>query len=1533
MAKITRKSICLCVVLTVVIIICVSVGVGLVLRAPKAEESNKSKAQSAYYAQESTATSIVKVDGFEMTKSTKCDLSASCKNASGCGINASSYTNITVAACSDRCLKSTKCRSFEFAPKKDAYCVLYEHTAKSVSSMGAESACYLRMASNINVHSSSDFSVIAKQPEDQEVDLALQCVEITPSFDKPDVAKLALMEADIINQARKAQEVELSQSDFNHGTFLITKPGYYKLREDIEIRYSEDPTNTTSPYHYGWTTGIAISAEQNVVIDLNGKTMKMSAKNHRQMRFFNMIQLNDKIFPSGFARFTGDLVSAARVVIFSSARKPGVLKQITHFGIAGIRNTDIVIRNLRVESFEVGGISLADVRNVFIKDVDIDNTDLVVRWEPYFYVMGQLRRRLHQLVAANGKSTAEGQRWQSKLDFVDDKLRNGEWIASANRDLAPGNLFGLQLKATTNPKDVGGKMVHIKDVTVKHIHSGPSEVVAVRNQDHVIQDMDLNVFEWDDFLDSTGKIKTCYAGDERCENKKKINAIRMDVTLALEANGSAAHKGVSALRREIEQMSKGDQATTDLKPTGGADGRGHVPKGAFGIRLVGLEDAVFENVDVANVRSFENTGVSTGAMLNHHESPILWRGAKNAQKVFKGNNAQGIFGQRSRNIMLENVAVREIESVTGSVIGVGFGDKSRNVIFKDVFVSLNPRESESPSTKIPNIIPVVVPFYAEEDHVDCFRFIDIVDSLHDEDKPRLFIAPVVDCASTEAKDSNLCAAIDIPPTSCPTTPSGDPTCSTDGGTVGSLVQQTTCDYHSLEGTGQVMCRNRRVQLCAFTDAIKAAACCATDLGLWKCPSDLHVMCKVKNGVHYCAHDADGCENYGGVAMGSDCPISAQFGGGSFTPNCPVTLDSDIPADGNDMYLTCRNGSVCPVHVDTKGIGSGWDCCTDSGSDIVKGGRLKCPPSFPYMCEDRVEMCGGGDHCCAISSLLCERDFSGLLSDTDEISTNDCVQPLSAITCTSDSDCPYSGQTCDGSKCTGYARCANPTGKQNTTTLCVNHETCQHTEENGNTCCSSTYINSQVYQCPLSAKYLCHARSCRGDHCCVKYVRDCDDHGGLRDPDSSTDGCPVATPLPPTCVDFGSCVSSQYIPNPTFVCTKGSCAQSDCCKDKPTCVSVGVRCGPLAARRDSFVCSDSADTSNCRAEVCCLAQQKCHSHKCTLKHYVVPTERQEIVCSGLDVCDDDTCCVPTCQSVFSTDKSCHAAAAGTLVNPKQKMAQCARTSCTALLCCMETCAMVDCNSFGAPGSNVPNPNAPHDCGSTGNCSVDTCCRPTCSTHTCSSTVDEAGIPITRKTRQCANSQCTDEECCTPVCAHYFRPSGSNICKRGSYMRDEDTKLLCSENSFEACAYDCCVWGAFKGAILSDDDDNLSSTLVIPLTLFSIAGVLVCCVCALASWTVIHAKRKDEQDDKDMGLDASDISYHRAAVSSPRNVSTDDISATFDDNASRSTRRTHQSPTHKRKKGGKGEQRGGNAGGKGAGMPYVAGASYGRQNFLE
>lgn len=204
--------------------------------------------------------------------------------------------------------------------------------------------------------------------------------------------------------------VRLAQKDFASGTYIINKPGTYRLTEDISFNPNSAAALGTDayhasmplpeqfmsqggmypdfPFHLGFFAAIVIQAD-NVVLDLAGHRLEQSAEHALMQRFFALIELANTPFKPGQgpANFGPGIASAKHVTI-----KNGTLGRSAHHGIHGNLNRDVTISDVDFEDFEVAAVALNGVEDLRIlncsatnrKDVPVLGTFSAARFiKPY----------------------------------------------------------------------------------------------------------------------------------------------------------------------------------------------------------------------------------------------------------------------------------------------------------------------------------------------------------------------------------------------------------------------------------------------------------------------------------------------------------------------------------------------------------------------------------------------------------------------------------------------------------------------------------------------------------------------------------------------------------------------------------------------------------------------------------------------------------------------------------------------------------------------------------------------------------------------------------------------------------------------------------------------------------------------------------------------------------------------------------------------------------------------------------------------
>ena len=449
--------------------------------------------------------------------------------------------------------------------------------------------------------------------------------------------------------------IPLSQTDFDSGTYRIQSPGYYYLTENIS--FDPDPTaeaTRTDKPRTAWFAAISIECD-NVIIDLNTKTLDMSESflNNHGFKVFALIELNNSPFPHLVFAFTGEdeVKNAHNVVI-----KNGTLGRNSHHGIHGNNNSNIAIYDLVVKDWEVAGISLNGLKSGEIKNVAISGVEHAVPFTGLLALLLSTRLILQELVD-KGDSNAQG--YIDALDIViNDDNQNGKNHPTGTHD---GNTYGLFINRIV---DVGPIVTHcdsktanaitIENVSVDNIQTSIIETVGMADLGGKRLKGDLfGALRWVD----------AYPNDTFAPNsilKAQVYGVQQNNPDKLPA-GFAANILADTPSEEL--------FLSQVQPLFNSDFAGHTNKGAFGIRLDCGHGVTMKNCRVLGV---ENIG-PLGALL------ASLPGGSNysfEQTRYTGNEVYGFSLAACHNCLLDQCTAIECSSKNGMVHGIAVINES-----------------------------------------------------------------------------------------------------------------------------------------------------------------------------------------------------------------------------------------------------------------------------------------------------------------------------------------------------------------------------------------------------------------------------------------------------------------------------------------------------------------------------------------------------------------------------------------------------------------------------------------------------------------------------------------------------------------------------------------------------------------------------------------------------------------------------------------------------------------------------------------
>ena len=512
----------------------------------------------------------------------------------------------------------------------------------------------------------------------------------------------------------------IKQSDFSleNPIYNIKNPGIYKLNEDIILDFHNFNKVLPPPFHFGIFCGISIQTD-NVVLDLNNFSIKMSEKFALNQRFFSIIELANIPFLTGKAGFTNKFIPANNIII-----KNGTLGRSSHHGIHGNNNSKILIKNIIIEDFEVAGIALNSCKNLIIEHCILDNSNLIINVNHKFALLKDLFNSLKKItkqnnISENDKKIANNYINDENLNHILKNPGNDKFNYTKRKCKKPeGNLYGIYISHSFNihdfPKTTDNinysKNILIKDVKIKNINNGPSEIISIYCKNYNDRDFqepnmkcklltDLNgyLINWNSIYDNNGKSLDINNLDY------KVSKIQLWTSQILKKNIP-----INIFNDIINDNLKSYQFY-DFCPFFGVDNRGHLNKGLFGIRFDGVQNFKFSNINIDNVKSIDDLGltINLNYKSNYSSLPNVWHDSK---KIYKGNYTFGISLIKSKYADIDNCSITNLNSENGSTIGISNMQSSNNIKYENIEIQNLFSDNYDNKINIPNIFSKSIGF-------------------------------------------------------------------------------------------------------------------------------------------------------------------------------------------------------------------------------------------------------------------------------------------------------------------------------------------------------------------------------------------------------------------------------------------------------------------------------------------------------------------------------------------------------------------------------------------------------------------------------------------------------------------------------------------------------------------------------------------------------------------------------------------------------------------------------------------------------
>ena len=496
-------------------------------------------------------------------------------------------------------------------------------------------------------------------------------------------------ESYIFNNNTSYSLVELKQSDFINGTVRITKPGIYKLTENIIFspnpsndffarpdQMTQFPMGDKGPFHLGFFSAITVESD-NVLIDLNGKTIEQSSLHNVEQRFYAHIELASSPFipKQGPGNF-GDTIKIPKNVCIMN----GILGLSSHHGIHGNKMENVLIHNVVFKDFEVAAVSLNGGNNIIMNDLNLLRSQLNVKVLSTYSSARFIRKFLRNLQKVdNERSLNLSSGVKTITNIIDEletemsKIKNAvlrneelpESIFKNNFEGYDANIYGIVL----NKKGVvindfitelgnvesGNRNNLLNNIHIKNIRSTPVEIIGISCPDPQTgaYGKGVQVGPAGDVLQISKAIN---------ENRTFKQNVLINAKLILGKYNNPKNGTTCVSSEVLEWAEKGNQDiktvanNADRYFTEGEDSMAHKMKGNIGLFISSGENIKICNVVIDGVEVKGNEVGSDRKLFNSDNEPIM-----------NGAISYGVVLTGSKSIHFKDVVIKNIESTYESV--------------------------------------------------------------------------------------------------------------------------------------------------------------------------------------------------------------------------------------------------------------------------------------------------------------------------------------------------------------------------------------------------------------------------------------------------------------------------------------------------------------------------------------------------------------------------------------------------------------------------------------------------------------------------------------------------------------------------------------------------------------------------------------------------------------------------------------------------------------------------------------------------
>jgi hypothetical protein len=544
---------------------------------------------------------------------------------------------------------------------------------------------------------------------------------------------------------KPAPIVCLYQSDFDDGTLILSKPGQYKLCEDITFYPLVNPPETSSEGaanafepifsgHYdenafglGFFAALSI-ATNDLTLDLNGHIIQQSEEHALLQRFFAVIELADSPFikgvgPAQFVAESNEFNSASNISIIG----PGTIGRSAHHGIHGNENDNVLIKDVTFVDFEVAAVSLNKVDRLSIENCEIErnrhNVPILGMFSAARFIRpyGKILKDAGFSMNLRGVPTSAAEVYDRLVTSINNVYDDVIQVGTINKGQHPTeyDLFHNEPRVVDGPcyaflvngrgpavgdfrfelnATLASNRVTISNNTIQNIKCWTNEVPAIVEANKVMNDVRGAIFQLTNSssgsgiaINNDGTYKGNIVADMQIMVAKAINDGDIENTPQLQT-------AVNSIDSTIIDWASSSDIVYEPRYRCNGDSMHHVVKGMTVIRVdntVGfrIEDNVVEQVTNLSPPSFDECDDYLKGPNNENADDSLQQGAN-----IRGISVAAVTGYANEESLIKGNRMRNFISDNADImIGIDIQGKSDSILTEDNYIDLKPsvREDET----------------------------------------------------------------------------------------------------------------------------------------------------------------------------------------------------------------------------------------------------------------------------------------------------------------------------------------------------------------------------------------------------------------------------------------------------------------------------------------------------------------------------------------------------------------------------------------------------------------------------------------------------------------------------------------------------------------------------------------------------------------------------------------------------------------------------------------------------------------------